>query len=301
VAKNVGAGVLDRIRNLSKERGIDVQVLVRRYAQERLIDRLSKSSEALKFCLKGGLALSALFGGNLRRPTDDVDFNGFDENGDIESLKASLSAALSTPVEDDGVVFKMETMMVKKDRTGIVPGGKVSLLAFVGTARTEVRVDVGFGNPITPVAKLTEIPTLLPEVAPRPVIATYPLETIVAEKLHAMVQFGLLNTRIKDYYDVWMLLRLRPFEGEDLAEAIRNTFEHQRRAIPERIEGLSEAFAARNEAAFAKYLRQVAPEENITLAEVVREIEDFLGPVLANVRGDEAEPGEWKPAMGWGA
>jgi len=301
VAKNVGAGVLQRIKNLSKERGIDVQVLVRRYAQERLVYRLSVSEEAKNFCLKGGLLLSVYNGGDLLRPTEDVDFNGFDGRGDVATLEKSLKAALSTPVEDDGVVFHLESMKIQKDRVGIVPGGKVSLLAFVGTARAEVRVDVGFGNPVTPNAEMMTIPTLLDNMVPQPVIAAYPLETVVAEKLHAMVQFGLFNTRIKDYYDVWMLLRLHPFSGEQLTAAIQKTFEHQQRTIPDVIDGLSDTFAAKNEAAWSKFIRQVAPETTTTLAEVVTEIGDFLAPVLDKVRGMDAEPGEWTPSVGWGS
>jgi len=301
VAKNVGAAALQRIKNLAKETGIDVQVLVRRYAQERLVYRLSVSPEANNFCLKGGLLLSVYNGGDLLRPTEDVDFNGFDGNGDVHRLEKSLKAAIATPVEDDGVVFRLETMKITKDRTGIVPGGKVSLIAMVGTARAELRVDVGFGNPVTPNARMMEIPTILDGIAPRPVIAAYPLETVVAEKLHAMVQFGVFNTRVKDYYDIWMLLRLHPFSGEQLAEAIQKTFEHQQRQIPEQVDGLSSAFADRNEGAWSKFIRQVAPEASISLSEVIDEINGFLSPVLDRVRGMDAEPGDWTPSLGWGA
>lgn len=300
MARNVGAGALQRIKNLAKETGIDVQVLVRRYAQERLVYRLSVSEERDNFCLKGGLLLSVYNGGDLLRPTEDVDFNGFDGQGDVHKLEDSLKRAIATPVDDDGVVFHLETMRITKDRTGIVPGGKVSLIAMVGTARAELRVDVGFGNPVTPDAKLIEIPTILGNVAPRPVIAAYPLETVVAEKLHAMVQFGLFNTRIKDYYDVWMLLRLHPFSGEQLARAIQTTFEHQQRQLPEQIDGLSQAFADRNEVTWTKFIRQVAPEITSSLHEVIDDINSFLAPVLDKVRGENANPGDWTPASGWG-
>lgn len=301
MARNVGIGALARIKNLSKETGIDVMALVRRYAQERLVYRLSVSEEAGNFCLKGGLLLSIYNGGDLLRPTEDVDFNGFEGIGDVARLEDALRAALSTPVEDDGVEFRLDTMRVAKDRTGIVPGGKVILLATVGTARTEVRVDVGFGNPVTPEARRIEIPTLLPNMAPRPVIAAYPLETVVAEKFHAMAQFGIFNTRIKDYYDVWMLLRLHPFSGDQLAAAISTTFAHQQRAIPESVDGLSEAYIARNETAWRKFLRQVAPKLDVSLAEATKEIEEFLSPVLAKIRSEADDPGEWMPSQGWTA
>lgn len=299
MARNVGAAALQRIKNLAKETGLDVQSLVRRYAQERLVYRLSISDAADSFCLKGGLLLSLYNGGRLLRPTDDVDFNGFDGDGDVRTLEETLRRVLSMPVEDDGVDFKLETMQISKDRTGVVPGGKVSIVAFVGSARANVRVDVGFGNPITPTARRMEIPTILEGMAPRPVIAAYPLETVVAEKLHAMVEFGMINTRIKDYYDVWMLLRLHLFSGNDLAEAIKNTFEHQRRAVPERIEGLTEDFATNNEPVWRRFLSKVAPDLDVSLADTIKEIDAFLSPVLARVRGQSADPGEWRPANGW--
>lgn len=301
MTKNFGASVLARIKNLAKETRIDVQVLVRRYAQERMVYRLSVSDEAANFCLKGGLLLSVYNGGNLLRPTEDVDFNGFDGEGDVIRLEHALKMALAHPVADDGVTFHVDSMKITKDRTGIVPGGKVQLLATVGTAKTEVRVDVGFGNPVTPQAKKMTIPTLLPGIAPQPEIAAYPLETVVSEKLHAMAQFGLFNTRIKDYFDLWMLLRLHPFSGAGLRDAIISTFEHQKRPIPdmESFDALSDAFVERNKSTWSKFLKSVAPEQEITFAEAVAEIKGFLAPVLEAIQQSEPELRDWTPAAGW--
>lgn len=297
--KNVGASVYQRLRNLSKERGLDMPGLLRRYAQERLLYRLSVSDYADAFCVKGGVLLSAYNEGDLLRPTEDVDFNGFDREASIKDLDVALRVILSVPVEDDGVVFDLDSMKIEKDRTGIIPGGKIALKALVHTAEVLVRVDVGFGNPINPDVKLIEMPTLLSGTAPRPVVLAYPLETVIAEKLHAMVQFGFANTRVKDYFDIWMLSRLHEFEGEALTVAVRETFEVQEREIPDEIEGLTQDFAADAEDMWKAFLRRIDARSNVRFPKVVAELANMLQPVSDAARLGEMFKGTWRPGDGW--
>lgn len=297
--KNVGASVLDRLKSHSRAAGIAMPTLLRRYVQERLLYRLSVSEDAERFCLKGGVLMAAYNDGNLLRPTEDIDFSGYDGDGDVGKLEATLRTVFAIEVPDDGVVFDPGTMRILKDRQGIVPGGKVSLLAFVGTARVDLKVDVGFGNAITPDAALKEIPTLLDGVVPRPVVLAYPLETVVAEKAHAMVQFGRLNTRIKDHFDILMLSRKYGFDGTLLSEAIANTFRHQCRPIPESIACLDQRFAADNEKAWSAFVAKVSPGLGTTLAEAVEEIRCFLEPAIAAARDGSAAPEGYEPHTGW--
>lgn len=297
--KNVAASVYARLKNLSKERGVDMATVLRRYAQERLIYRLSMSEEVENFCIKGGLLLSAYNNGDLLRPTEDVDFNGFALRADVTSVEKALLVILSTPVEDDGVVFHVDTMTVKKDRVGSIPGGKISLCANVHTAKVDIRVDVGFGNPITPGVKILSMPTLLDGFAPRPEVLAYPLETIIAEKLHAMAQFGIANTRLKDYYDVWMLMKMHPLSGADLGKAIQNTFEAQGREIRSDLEGLSEDYADEQASAWKAFTRRIGDKSNVSLEEVVLELNGFYSPVLEALELGGAFEGEWIPNAGW--
>jgi len=297
--RNVGASVYAKLRNHARETGVDMAGLLRRYVQERLLYRLSISPEAGQFCLKGGVLLAAYNDGDLLRPTEDIDFNGFDGEGGVSSLEKALKAVLAIEVEDDGVVFKPETMRILKDREGIVPGGKVMLMASVGSANVDLRVDVGFGNAITPDVRLLEVPTLLGGSVPRPTIQAYPLETVIAEKLHAMAQFGEMNTRVKDHFDIMMLSRLHAFEGAVLADAIAKTFAHQQRAIPETFAGLGERYAASNAQAWARFISRSAPGTKVTLPDAIAEVRAFIDPVAAAARDGVEPPATWEPGSGW--
>lgn len=298
--KNIGASVHAKLKNLSRERGVDMMSLLRRYAQERLLYRLSVSEEATNFCIKGGVLLSAYNNGDLLRPTEDIDFNGFDENADINTIAEALKVILNTSVEDDGVQFLLETMSIKKDRVGIIPGGKIALQALVHSAKVDIRVDVGFGNPVSPAVRKIVMPTLLDGVAPKPVILAYPLETVIAEKVHAMAQFGASNTRVKDYFDVWMLMKMHSFEGQDLVNALVRTFEAQEREIPSTpIEGLSEDFVEEQEGAWNAFLKRIDHRSKIDLGQVVDEIAELVFPVIEAAATESELNQTWEAPGGW--
>lgn len=284
--QNKGASVHARLRNLSKERGVDMVALLRRYAQERLLYRLSVSGEAGNFCVKGGLLLSAYNGGDLLRPTEDIDFNGFDPDADVAAVEKAMRAVLATGVDDDGVTFHPETIKVQKDRVGRIPGGKIAFQATVHTARVDVRVDVGFGNPVTPGVRRLVMPTLLGEVVPCPEVLAYPLETVVAEKVHAMAQFGVANTRVKDYFDLWMIFRTQELDGAALAEAMARTFEAQGRPLPDgEMEGLSADFVEEQDSAWKAFLKRIDYHAPLELEDVVAEVSLSVLPAVETARG----------------
>jgi predicted nucleotidyltransferase component of viral defense system len=298
--KNIGAGVYARLQNLARERKLDMVGVLRRYVQERLLYRLSVSDEAGNFCVKGGLLLSFYNDGNLLRPTEDIDFNGFDAGSDITTLQAALEKIVAVEVEDDGVRFLPETMKVEKDRVGLIPGGKVSLQAFVHTAKVDIKVDVGFGNPINPEVRRIVMPTILGNVAPQPEVLAYPLETVIAEKIHAMVQFGIDNTRVKDYFDMWMLAGMHSLDGARLVEAVTRTFEAQQRDIPPaELEGLTEDFAEYAADKWQKFLKKIDVKSTIPLEEVVEVLSEMVHPVTEAARLGEAFDEVWDPDGGW--
>jgi len=297
--KNVGVSVQARLKNLSRETGMDMPSLLRRYVQERLLYRVSVSGHADRFVLKGGLLLAAYSDGELSRPTEDIDFNGLDRGGGVEELRAMLVEVLSSPSEDDGVEFDLSSMTVAKDRTGIVPGGKVVMAARLGTARVDLRIDVGFGNPVTPGVKVIEFPSLLSGLAPVPTATSYPLETVIAEKVHAMAQFGLRNTRIKDYFDILLLSRRHSFDGDLLADAIANTFAHQQRAIDPEMPALGEAFARTAGSAWKKFVSKLRSDMPDDLADAVEEVSSFLAPALEAARSGLRNGTTWEPGSGW--
>lgn len=301
MARNVGESVIARLRTVSREKRVDMSSLIVRYALERLLYRISISPYANEFCLKGAILLAAFNEeGDLSRPTADLDLNGFSENGSIHIVEEAIRAAIQMELdEDDGVRFDLDSLKVMKSREGLIPGGKVRLAASVHTARPVLQVDVGFGNVITPDAVIREIPTLLPGVAPRPTIASYPLETVIAEKLHAMVEHGLFNTRHKDYYDVFQILNASSLDGELLVAAVRRTFERQQRDLPADPEGLSLEFASVSEGPWKAFLRKVGATDTLSYPETIEGVRRLLMPVIAAVRNEAEPPGDWLPGVGW--
>lgn len=272
---------------------------IRLYAQQRLLYRISVSEVADQWCLKGGVMLAAYNNGAMFRSSEDIDFNGF-ADGDLEDIERAIRTAVETPVPgDDGVRFDLESMRSVGEHVGAIRGGKISLNAFVGSARVPLRVDVGFGNAITPDARPMEIPTLLPELAPRPIISGYPLETIVSEKLNAVRQFGHDNTRHKDLYDLWQISREYSLDGSLVAEAIERTFsQHGAIADGGELAGLSEEFAANNATAWAAFLRKNGLKADSRFDEVLGELREFARPPLVAASGGPPA-GFWHPGSGW--
>lgn len=220
--RNIAASVSARLLNLSRESGEDFQFLLLRYAAERFLYRLGESGHRDRYALKGAM-LFALWGGSIYRPTRDLDFTGYGSN-ETEDVLASLREVCTVAVADDGLAFDAGRLTAEPIRDDAEYNGlRVRFQATLGDARIPMRIDIGFGNVIEPAATEVDYPTLLDGPAPR--ILAYPHEAVVAEKLHAMVVLGERNSRYKDFYDLHVLARQFPFDGERLARAIAATFE----------------------------------------------------------------------------
>lgn len=227
--KNMGSSVRARLLQLAKQRGEDFQLLLTRYANERLLYRLTRSQHGNAFLLKGA-ALFTLWTGHAHRATRDMDLLGFGEPN-IERLRAIFTEVISLDTDDDGVVFDDATLKVDPIREDQLYGGiRIVLVARITNAHVRLQIDVGFGDAVTPEAQLVEFPPLLDFPAPQ--LRAYPKETVVAEKLDAIVQLGLANTRMKDFYDLVALSNLFDFEGQLLVAAISATFARRRTPLP---------------------------------------------------------------------
>jgi predicted nucleotidyltransferase component of viral defense system len=227
---NVAASVRQRLLNLSRNRGEDFNLILTWYGIERLLYRLTKTSHADQFVLKGAL-LFALWTGKLHRPTRDLDLLGHGTSSDQRLTEVFREVCL-VDVQPDGLIFDPDSVWVAEiGATEEYQGRRVRLLAMLGKARIHLQVDVGFGDAVTPPAQELEYPTLLDFPAPR--LRVYPKETVVAEKLQAMVVLGILNSRMRDFFDVWFMSKMLEFDGPMLARAIQATFERRRTAIPE--------------------------------------------------------------------
>ncbi|MBU1239821.1 nucleotidyl transferase AbiEii/AbiGii toxin family protein [Myxococcota bacterium] len=208
--KNIAASVRARLLNLARQRGDDFQLLLIRYANERLLFRLASSPYGEQFVLKGA-SLFTLWTGQPHRATRDIDLLGFGDPAG-QHLRAVFTHVLSADVPDDGVLFDLSSLSSGPIREGQAYGGtKIEIDARVANALVHLKVDIGFGDAITPDATLVEFPSLLD--FPPPHLRTYPRETVVSEKLDAIVQLGLANSRMKDFYDRMVLAKNFDFDG----------------------------------------------------------------------------------------
>lgn len=272
-----------RLARHAKVIGVDPNLVLTRYAVERFLYRLARSPHAERFVLKGALLLLVWLGETLR-PTRDADLLGC---GDLSeaALTEIFREICGVQVDDDGMVYLRDTVQVEPIRADDDYGGqRVTLQAKMGAARMSVQVDIGIGDAVTPAPEWLEYPSLLD--LPRPRLRAYPRETVIAEKLHAMEYLGLRNSRMKDYFDVYALLREGKVDGAGLARAIAATFARRQTVLPENVlQGLSDGFAA--DAAKQAQWRQFLVKNRIeapALNEVIAEIRAFIAQPLKLAR-----------------
>lgn len=234
------ASIRQRLLDGARARNDEFQFVLDRYAVERLLFRLSESQYRDQFLLKGALLFSLWFQ-QPYRPTRDADFLSL-ANLDADGLRAAMRE-LCDMHHDDGLVYVAESMQVAPIREEARYGGlRVSMTALLGNARCSVQLDVGFGDAVTPGPVLSDYPTLLPDM-PSPRLQTYPRESLFAEKLEAMADLGLANSRLKDYHDLLALIAEGTLDAATLADAVRATFRRRGTALPSDFAGLSDEFA----------------------------------------------------------
>lgn len=296
---NIGASVRARLLRLARERGEDFQLLVTRYANERLLYRLAVSSHASRFVLKGA-ALFTLWTGKPHRATRDLDLLGFGDPGEAH-IRDVFAEVLALDVGDDGVKFDMGSLEVGPIREEQEYGGvRVVVVARVTSARVRLQIDVGFGDAITPDAVAVAFPPLLDFPAPR--LRAYPRATVVAEKLEAMVQLGLANSRMKDFYDLVILARMFEFDGDLLVRAVRATFERRGTPPPTGLPvALTPAFAddATKKTQWTGFVRKSGARDVRDLPAAVAEIARFAEKPLAATAHGARLVGCWRPGGPW--
>ncbi|WP_372089402.1 nucleotidyl transferase AbiEii/AbiGii toxin family protein [Tistrella mobilis] len=280
--RNIGASVRARLLNLSKANGQSFDLVLTRFALERLLFRLSQSPHADRFVLKGAMLMMSWFD-DPHRGTRDLDLLGFGDPSEAAML-ATFRDILAQDAED-GVVFDPDTLRVDRIREELDYGGlRLRAIASVGGARINLTIDIGFGDALEPGAEVVDYPVMLDLPAPR--LRAYARETVIAEKFQAMVALGRANSRMKDFYDIWVLSRSFTFDDDRLARAIAATFARRGTAIPSELpDALTPAFAAdeqkqRQWRAFVEDL-SVDPGE---LGDVVGELRVFLMPYASGAR-----------------
>jgi predicted nucleotidyltransferase component of viral defense system len=238
--KNIAASVRARLLNRAKETGSDYGILMTKYALERILYRLSVSPWRDAFLLKGALLFDLWFD-QPHRPTRDIDLLGFGSS-EVENVAAVFRDVCALPCED-GITYDATTVRAAEIRKEAnYAGVRVTLLGILDGARCAVQIDVGYGDAITPEPEFVSFPVLLEDMT-APVMKVYPAYTVVAEKYEAMVSLGMVNTRLKDYFDLWVLAKHMPLDPDILREAIAATFMRRGTPMPDKLPlGLSDTF-----------------------------------------------------------
>ena len=299
IVRDVAASIHQRLQNLGDLRQ-DFQYVLIRYATERLLYRLSQSRHRDRFVLKGAM-LFVIWSGHVPRPTKDVDLLGHSGLG-VRELEGIFREVCAIDRPEDGLSFDVTSVHAKEIREEQEYGGiRVTARATLGRARIPIQVDVGFGDVIVPEAVETYFPTLLP--LPKPRLRVYPRETVVAEKLEALVKLGIATSRMKDLYDLHVLARDFAFEGPTVARAIRATFERRRTPFPQ---STSSPFGASFSGDSAKrmqwlaFVRRIGQHQtSLGLDEVLSGIRTFLGPPVEALGAGLPFEKVWPPGGPW--
>lgn len=299
--RNMAASIKQRLYNVAKERGDDFNFLITRYAVERLLYRLSQSKYADDFVLKGAMLFH--FGAGIlpHRPTLDVDLMG---RGSSEPtrLKRIFQELCEVEVAEDGLVFPKKNVQAGRIREGQdYEGVRLRLEAQMGSALIPFQVDVGFGDASTPLPQKKNLTTILEFPAPHLLI--YPWETVIAEKFQALVDLGINNTRMKDFFDLHYLAMTLAIDGETFASAIQATFRRRATPLPEMVPvGLSPSFCEDPTKqiqwrAFITRMRIDASKESLVKA--IGKLREFLMPPVEALAQKKSFKKKWKLGGPW--
>ncbi|MBF0138466.1 MAG: nucleotidyl transferase AbiEii/AbiGii toxin family protein [Magnetococcus sp. DMHC-1] len=298
IAHNVAASVRARLLNHARDAQQDFNFILTRYALERLLYRISISRHVNLFLLKGALLFDLWFD-IPHRPTRDADFLGFGSS-DLHHMEEIFREICAIEAKD-GMAFQPDTVRATDIRKNANHAGvRVTLLGLLDHARCQVQIDIGFGDVVTPAPEDAEYPVILTgfEV---PRLRVYPRYTVVAEKTEALTSLGIANSRMKDYFDLWILAQQTEFDGNLLCQAIRATFNCRGTALQNQLPfGITQAFAhdRQKQMLWKAFLRKnrltVRP-----LDEVVSVLANFLSPVMQAASNETTFSSHWVAGGPW--
>jgi len=282
--QNKTASVKARLLNLAKNQHIDFDSFLLRYMQERFLYRLSLSKYADQFILKGGLLLLCLDMPHTR-PTIDIDFLAQRIKNKTDELKRVFKEILHIE-SDDGILFESNSVQAEEIKEGAeYQGVRLKIKGGLGKAYKVLQIDIGFGDVITPHAMDMDFPTILDDQSPK--IKAYSIESVIAEKFEAMVKLSVVNSRMKDFYDVYSLLVEGNFSKEILKEAIVSTFKRRETILSSDTAIFHEEFyedadRGRQWKAYLRKLREKDMNENFS--EIMKSIIGILSPIVASIK-----------------
>ena len=278
--KNHAKSVKTRLLNLMNSSGYKYMYLLARYFNERLLYRVSVSQYRDNFLLKGGSLLYA-FNGLETRPTIDIDFMARQISRNHEDLERVFRAILSIECEKDGVTFdveglRSEPITVEKE----YPGTRFFITAQMGSIVYPMSMDIGFGDVVTPSPVEVDFPLLLGDI-PAINIKAYSLETVVAEKFHAMIDRDVTNSRMKDFFDCYQILTTKKLDDEELFEAIKATFDNRGLIRNDDLRLFSNEFFTDGARLlrWKAFMKKIQWKEDLSFVDVMRVIKTRLEPM----------------------
>ncbi len=295
---NIPASIRQRLANKAKESKRPFEETLQYFAMERFLYRLSQTTHSDAFILKGAL-LFRVWDTPDTRATKDIDFLANMENTP-EAIALVVKDVCEIDDSQDGLVFDVDSIQattIKEDAD--YEGVRVKFRCTLDSARIAMQIDVGFGDTVIPEAQNAEYPTLLD--LPTATLRIYPPETVVAEKIEAMNHLGVLNSRMKDFYDVWRMTRQFKFDAKPLSDAVRATFKNRKTEII-RFNELSDELIEeidRFQIQWTAFLDKNQVDGPQEYADVLVGIADLLSPILVGIIDGKEFAGTWDPAGSW--
>lgn len=281
---NIAASIRQRLLNKAKKESRPFQEVLQYYAMERFLYRVSHSKHVNRFVLKGALMLHIWQIPNVRA-TMDIDFLGKDSN-QAESVTQQMQDILAVDVEPDGLIFekrlKTETITEEADYHGI----RVHIVTYLDVAKIHVQIDIGFDDIIFPQPEKLSLPSLLD--LPEPHLWCYSRESVIAEKLEAMYKLGELNSRMKDFYDIWFLARQYTFDRGILKKAIQLTFHKRESVLSTDCIFFSSEFIEKKQVQWAAFKKRLAlPHIPDDFSKIIGFLKTFLLPIIQEIKYSE--------------
>lgn len=283
--KGSGKSIRTRLLNIAKKENLSFQLVIIRYMHERLLFRLSLSDYSNSFCLKGG-TLIYFYTLEKTRPTRDIDFLGSDIPYDRSFVETAFRMICSISYPPDAVFFDSRSIVSEEITSqGKYPGIRLFITSTLDTIIQRIQIDVGFGDVVIPKPVKIIFPTFFPE-SDAPVIQAYSLETVLAEKFEAMIDLSTINSRMKDFYDVYQILVSQQLDHQQLSESVKATFANRKTGYTPGHALFSPSFAtdAGRVRQWKTFLKKNHLDAGLEFEKVVGEIVNSLSGIWENLQ-----------------
>jgi len=299
--KNIQASISARLQNKARETNRPFSEILQYYGMERFLYRVSRSKYADRVILKGALMFT-VWQVPERRTTLDIDFSAHYDN-QITALEKMIKDICRISVSQDGLIFDPQTVKGHRIREEAdYEGVRIKFTGFLECSRIPMQIDVAFGDIIYPKPKVIDYPVILD--FPKPHLKGYPTESVISEKFETMVKLGLLNSRMKDFYDIWLMMRRFDFDGLKLSEALKRTFTHRKTLLPKDRPLFAEEIyddKSDRQMLWSAFLRKGnIKHAREKLSTTARDIEEFLDKPLNAIKKKQKFDKKWRASGPWG-